>query len=152
MLAAALLGVVGLLALLVPYYELRRRAVAGPLLHVTTAAHVASIVAGVPDGWVRLRPGSRRMHRVPLIGWPPRPFGQRVCFYLGEQWPGRLRRRYNLAHPDECTHAVVVDVSDLATFGGRGRLYRRWIDASVAWSGEYQGPGRIVERTTTAPG
>jgi hypothetical protein len=86
------------------------------------------------------------MHRLPLLGWPLRPFGERVYFYLGDRWPGRFRRRYNLAHPDECTHAVVVDVADLAAVAERGRLYRRRIDASVAWSGEYRGPGRIVER------
>ncbi len=116
MVATLVLVVVGLFLLLVsvPYYALRRRSVSGPLLHVTTAGNVGSIVADVPDGWVRVRPGRRRMHRLPLLGWPLRPFGQRVYFYLGDGWPGRFRRRYNLAHPDECTHAVVVDVADLA--------------------------------------
>ncbi len=134
-----------LLLVAVPYYAVRRRSVSGPLLHVTTADHVASIVADVPDGWVRVRSGRRRMHRLPLLGWPLRPFGERVYFYLGDGWPGRLRSRYNLAHPEKCTHAVVVDVADLAA-RDRGRLYRRRIDASVAWSGEYRGPGRIIER------
>jgi hypothetical protein len=40
----------------------------------------------------------------------------------------------------------VVDVADLAALDQGGRLYRRRIDASVAWSGEYRGPGRIIER------
>lgn len=147
MVVGLLLAAVGLFLLLVPvpYYAVRG-ASSGPLLHVTTAEHVASIVADVPDGWVRLRPGRRRIHRLPLVGWPPRPFTDRVYFYLGEAWPGRLRSRYNLAHPEHCTHAVVVDVADLAAFDRQGRLYRRRIDASVAWSGEYQGPGRIIER------
>jgi len=134
-----------LLLVSVPYYAVRRRSVSGPLLHVTTAAHVPSIVADVPEGWVCVRPGRRRMHRLALLGWPLRPFGERVYFHLGDGWPGRFRRRYNLASPDQCTHAVVVDVADLAV-RGRGRLYRRRIDASVAWSGEYRGPGRIIER------
>jgi hypothetical protein len=144
---ALVLAVVGFFLLLVPvpYYAVRRRSLSGPLLHLTTSEHARAIVADVPYGWVRVRPGHRRMHRLPLLGWPLRPFGERVYFYLGDAWPGRFRRRYNLAHPEECTHAVVVDVADLAACG-RGRLYRRRIDASVAWSGEYRGPGRIIER------
>jgi hypothetical protein len=111
---ALVLAVVGFFLLLVPvpYYAVRRRSLSGPLLHVTTSEHARAIVADVPDGWVRVRPGPRRMHRLPLLGWPLRPFGERVYFYLGDAWPRRFRRRYNLAHPEECTHAVVVDVAD----------------------------------------
>ena len=132
----------------VPYFAVRRSRVEGPLLHVTTAERVSSITAGVPEGWIHLQPGRRWSHRMPLVGWPPHPFQERIYFYRGQEWPGRFRLRFNLPDPEECTHGVVVTVADLAAFGGPGCLYRRRIDGSVAWSGEYRGPGRVIERAS----
>ena len=130
----------------VSFYAVRPGAVAGPLLHVTTAEGLARITADVPGGWVHLRPGRWRNRRFPLLGWPPHPFAERICFYVGEEWPGWFRRRYNLPHPERFTYGIVVDAGALAERGGGGRLFRRPIDRSVAWSGEYRGPALIVER------
>lgn len=84
----------------------------------------------------------------PFSDGPPRPFANRVSFYIGAEWPDRFRQRYNLPHPDQCTHAVLIDVEALRSYGVGGRLYRRRIDRSAAWSGEYRGPGHIIKRET----
>ena len=130
------------------YHAARPGALRAPLIHLTTPEGLAAMTAGQPAGWVHLRPGPRRRNRWrhPLVGWPPEPFAGRVCFYVGERWPGRVRLFYNLPHPKRCTYAVVVDVDALATYAPGGRLYRRSTDRSAVWSAEYRGPARIIER------
>jgi hypothetical protein len=141
----------GLLMVTVPYYASRRGPADGVVMHLTTPERLGSITADVPAGWVHLRPGRGWHQWLPLLGWPPRPFARRVYFYAGERWPGTIRLKYNLPHPDRCTRAVLVDVEALRAHGSGGRLYSRPIDRSAAWSGEYLGPGRIVEREGSQP-
>lgn len=136
----------GLLMVTIPYYASRWGPAEGVVMHLTTPETLRAITADVPAGWVHLRPGRGWHQWLPLLGWPPRPFARRVYFYTGQRWPGRVRLKYNLPHPKRCTGAVFIDVQALRALGSGGRLHWRPIDRSIAWSGEYLGPGRIIER------
>ena len=146
-----LLLVVPVLLAMIPFYA-TRGSVDGPLLHLTTPERLRCITADLPEGWVHLRPGVGWKQRLPLLGWPPRPFTRRIYFYVGAEWPGPFRCRYNLPHPEQCTNAVVIEVEDLRTYGSGGSLYRRRIDGAAAWSGEYRGPGRVISSASSGTG
>ncbi len=134
-LASAVL-VLGALA----FYPVRRTGrVSSPLVHFTSPEIARVVTANAPPGWVDLRPSTG--WRLPLLGWPLHPFAERICFFGG--WPSRWAQRYNLEDRDKPAVAVLIEVEDLKA-SMAGRLYRRPIDGSVAWTGVYRGPARLL--------